>query len=631
MCGICGIVTTENKERISGSLIGAMCDVITHRGPDEEGIFIDGGVALGMRRLKIIDLSTGSQPIFNEDRSVAVVFNGEIYNFIELQEYLLKKGHKFYTKTDTEVIVHLYEDYGEDFLRYLNGMFGIALWDKNLEKLILARDRMGEKPLYYTHIGKSLIFGSELKSILCYPKLVKRIEKQAVYHYFTFNYIPSPLTIYKNVYKLFPGEYLIYKGNFVSKKKYWDVRFNEIPCSLENEIEERLLHELTKSVKMRLISDVPIGAFLSGGIDSSIIVALMSCINNKPVKTFSIGLEDDKNSELPFARAIADKYGTEHYELIAKPDALNLIDRIVWHFDEPFGDSSAIPTFLVSQLTRKFVTVAISGDGGDELFGGYTRYQRIRDRSNMWNKPLMLFKPFLKYFGDIMPYGFKGKAFLQGLKYDDYSFFAIGTNEEFKNHLFADSFLLQVNDISSVDIAKRFLLEDQPLLNKCMFFDMKVYLPDDILTKVDRMGMANSLEIRPPFLDHNLVEFAFSIKPELKVNEKGTKYILKKTFKNYLPQITMVRHKSGFSIPLEEWYRKELKPFIMDILSKKRIKEMGMFNNRFISKLITQHMSGKRNHKRLLWMILMFQLWYESWFIKTHPRLKSILETRGCG
>jgi asparagine synthase (glutamine-hydrolysing) len=386
---------------------------------------------------------------------------------------------------------------------------------------------------------------------------------------------------------------------------------------------------LTKAVKLRLISDVPLGAFLSGGIDSSIMVALMSEMSNASVKTFSIGLENERESELPFAREVAQRYGTDHHELIARPDALDLLDQILWHFDEPFGDSSAIPTFLVSQLTKNYVTVAISGDGGDELFGGYERYRRILGRSNIQNIPKILRIPVSKLLGNILSYGFKGKAFLQSLQYDNYEFFTVGTSEELKGYLFSFDFLQKTKNITSYEVADKFLLKDQTLLNQCMYFDMKVYLPDDILTKVDRMSMANSLETRAPFLDHNLVEFAMTISPELKVNRGITKYILKKAFKDFLPENVYTHKKTGFSIPIGDWFKHELKSLVMETLSKGQIEQCGILSHTSIESMVSQHMSGYRSHDRLIWLTLMFQLWYDKWFNRTHPKIESALINRG--
>lgn len=630
MCGICGIVSSENSYLVQEKLLGAMCDVISHRGPDEEGYYINNAIGLGMRRLKIIDLSTGSQPIFNEDRSIVVVFNGEIYNFLELRNSLTKKGHTFSSNSDTEVIVHLYEDNGDSFVEHLNGMFGIALWDKKRKKLILARDRMGEKPLYYTKKEDILVFGSELKSILCFPNLNPEINNEAVYHYFTFNYIPTPLTIYKNINKLAPGEYLTFKDNKITIKKYWSLTpAKQIEIKDEKEVAEELQRQLVRSIKMRLISDVPLGAFLSGGIDSSIMVALMSQISNGPVKTFSIGLENDTRSELPFARQVAKRYATEHHELIANPNAVDLIDKVLWHFDEPFADSSALPTFLVSQLTRQHVTVAISGDGGDELFGGYERYQRILARTSTNKTPKGIRHLLSNTIGAALPFGTKGKAFMQSLQYSDYDFFTIGTSEELKGQLFSKDFLYSISSITSKDIANTAFLPNRSLLKKCINFDMKYYLPDDILVKVDRMSMAASLETRAPFLDHNVVEFASSIPDNLKIKENITKYILKNTFRHLLPEAIFTRGKSGFSIPLEDWFRKELKEMLQTNLSTRKLKETGVLSPHFVKTILNQHFSGKRNHKRLIWMILIFQLWHEQCYERIHPKITTALNNRG--
>lgn len=620
MCGICGIIGYEQPVDSTNALIRAMCDVIIHRGPDEDGVFLDHGVALGMRRLKIIDLSSGSQPIFNEDKSVVVVFNGEIYNFQELRKRLERSGHKFYTNTDTEVLVHLYEDYGDDFLTHLNGMFGIALWDRKQQKLILARDRMGEKPLYYTQTKDGFFFGSELKSILVNRNIEQSIESEAVWHYFSLNNVPAPLTIYKDIYKLLPGECLVYQENTIRKQKYWKPVFPEHYLSSEEEVGDRLYQELLKAVKLRLISDVPLGAFLSGGIDSSIMVALMSEVNHGPVKTFSIGLEDSKDCELPFARLVAKRYGTDHHEFVAKPDALKLIDQLVWHFDEPFGDSSALPTFLVSQLTKKHVTVALSGDGGDELFGGYSRYSRILKRKD--REKAGFTSGLSRMLGDMLPYGFKGKAMLQGVCLNNYDFFTVGTSESVKQQLCSTTVKNKLNGVNTFQFARQYKKENLPLLNQCSYFDLNVYLPDDIMTKVDRMSMANSLETRAPMLDHNLVEFALSIHPDLKIKDGVKKYILKKVFKKQLPTNVYTHQKTGFSIPLGKWYRNELRSLILDSLCPKKIDNAALLSSKFVSTVVTQHMTGKRDHKRLIWMILMMQLWHESWVQNVHPQLR---------
>jgi len=610
-------------------IVKAMCDVIKHRGPDEDGYFLDEYAALGMRRLKIIDLDTGTQPIYNEDKNIVVVFNGEIYNYQELRRDLFKKGHQFYTASDTEVIAHLYEDFGENFLKYLNGMFALAVWDRRNRKLILARDRMGEKPLYYTLLNNSLIFGSEIKSLLCHPMIFKEIEPEGIYSYFIFNSPPGDLTSYKNIFKLRPAEYLIWQNGSVRKSRFWQPIFRSPLLTSDMEIQERLIDEVENSVRMRMVSDVPIGAFLSGGIDSSIMVALMSRLSSSPVKTFSIGLQDEANSELPFARAVAERYGTEHYELVAQPDALNLVDRIVWHFDEPFGDSSAIPTFLVSQMTREYVTVAISGDGGDELFGGYDRYRRILRRKYTERIPSGIRRAISKLVGDRLPLGFKGKAYFQAMRYDNFECFAVGTKELLKTFLFTEEFLDKIKDVSFLQTISAYKSEGQNLLNQCMYFDMNVYLPDDILTKVDRMSMANSIETRAPYLDHNLVELAMRIPSEKKVSRLTTKIILKDSFRRFLPDIVLSHKKTGFSIPLGEWFRNELKPLALETLSKSKLQAAGILDHIFVDKILMQHMSGYRDHHRLIWLFLMVQLWYENWIAKRHDKIVQALSMRG--
>ena len=631
MCGICGFSGSEALIEDARACIGAMCDVIVHRGPDEDGYYVDSGIVLGMRRLKIIDLLSGSQPIFNEDKTVVVVFNGEIYNFKEIRHQLVQKGHEFQTNTDTEVIAHLYEDCGEDFVTHLNGMFGIALWDAAKKKLILARDRMGEKPLYYSFMDKKIIFGSEIKSILCHPGADRSISHEALYHYFSFNYIPAPLSVYKNIKKLLPGEMLIYQNGVIEKKRFWTPRLAPNLVTGEEEFKSLLYDKLYQAVKLRMISDVPLGAFLSGGIDSSIMVCLMSQVSSSPVKTFSIGLENEERSELPFARAVAERCGTDHYELIARPDAVGLIDKISWYFDEPFGDSSAIPTFLVSELTRRHVTVAISGDGGDELFAGYERYQRIIKRSEFYRKwkflPDFVTKFSSGFVGDSLPFGFKGKAFLQSLKYDNYSFFSVGTSEELKRHLFSKKILKDMQDKDSFSVAEA-LRTDAALIDQCMLFDMNSYLPDDIMTKVDRMSMANSLETRAPFLDHSFVEFALTIPSSLKLKNEISKYILKQTFRKDLPESVFAHKKTGFSIPLSDWFRNELRPLLFDTLTKAAIEKTGILSYPFVEKVLSQHMAGTRDHQRLIWMILMFQLWHRNWAEKDHPKVAEALRRR---
>ncbi|MBI1923531.1 asparagine synthase (glutamine-hydrolyzing) [Candidatus Poribacteria bacterium] len=613
MCGICGVYYQHPERAIDKNTIQKMCNLMRHRGPDEDGFYLNGNVALGMRRLKIIDLTTGSQPIFNEDGSIAVVFNGEIYNYPDLRQLLFKKGHTFYTKTDTEVIVHLYEEYGEDFLTFLNGMFAIAIWDDRKKQLLLARDRLGEKPLHYSINDEGILFASEMKSILCHPLLKQELDLEAIYYYFTFYYIPAPFTIYKHVKKLPAGHYLTYKNGKATIKKYWDFSYQPDDSKDEAYFADALYERLKESVRLRLVSDVPLGAFLSGGIDSSTIVGVMSTLMDQPVKTFSIGFEESSHNELDYARVVAQHFQTSHHEFIVRPSAIDLVEKLVWHFDEPFGDSSAIPTYLVSKIAREHVTVALSGDGGDELFAGYDRYQMVLQRRKWYRMPQSLRRFVAHQIGDWLPPTARGKEFLQSLALDEFRHFCLGLREGRNRELFSKDFLKSIDGLDAFAIPRWYSLEpSQEYLNPFLFFDTKVYLPDDILVKVDRMSMANSLETRVPFLDHNLVEFAATIPCHLKIRGGISKYILKRSMNKFLPPALLSRGKHGFTLPVDLWFRHELKPLAFDMLSGAGIEESGLFNVDYIEKILKEHLAERKNHKELLWSLLMFQLWYES-------------------
>ena len=618
MCGISGILSLKKEEKITPAMIAPMCAVMRHRGPDEEGIHCQGPIGLGMRRLKIIDLDSGRQPIFNEDGSVCVVFNGEIYNYKKLREDLIKKGHFFKTQSDTEVLVHLYEEEGEDFLCSLNGMFAIALWDQKREKLILARDRFGEKPLHYLYSSKRLTFSSELKSMLTSLPERPQLDSEAVYQYFLSHYIPAPLTIYQGIKKLLPGHYLrIVKGE-ISEIKYWDFTYEPDYTMGESYISERIYDLLEDSVRLRLVSDVPLGAFLSGGVDSSVIVGLMSHLMDQPVQTFSIGFKEEKYDESRFALEVSRSFGTEHKEQIVEASAVGLINDLVWHFDEPFGDSSAIPTYLLSKMTRQNVKVALSGDGGDELFAGYNRYVRMDGRKK-WN---LLPRPLLKQLstiGRILPKDTRGKAFLQSLDIEDYPFFCFGSEPMQLEGLLSEEFKEEVKTLNPYRFSERYFLDlgRREYIAPFMYFDAKVYFPDDILVKVDRMSMAHSLETRVPFLDHRLVEFVATIPANLKLRKslggKIGKYILKRAFKKLLPEVIQKRPKQGFTLPVALWFRDELREMALDVLSESHVKRMGILNPQAVSRMLNEHIQGNANHKRKLWACFVFVLWYQSW------------------
>lgn len=612
MCGISGIINKDIGNPASRKLIQSMCEVMKHRGPDEDGFYINGNVALGMRRLKVIDLSTGSQPVFNEDKSIVVIFNGEIYNYKTLREEMISRGHGFYTNSDTEVIVHLYEEYGENFVTRLNGMFAIALWDNRDKTLLLYRDRLGEKPLHYMATEWGIIFSSEIKSILCDRSIERKLDNEALYHYFSFYSIPAPLTIYSGIKKLLPAHYLKYNMGKAEIKQYWDFSFNPDFKKTEEEFSLTLRHLLLKSLKKRIISDVPIGAFLSGGIDSSIVVGLMSTLLDKPVKTFSIGFEEDRYNELEYARIIAKKFKTDHHELLVKPSAVDLIDELIKFFDEPFGGPSAIPTFLISKFTRQYVTVALTGDGGDEIFAGYDNY-----RTALKRKKLNLLPKWFRYFladrvGNKLPYSAPGKRFLQSLSLDEGKLFCMGVSEPWKKNLFSYEFLEKVNNLDSFQIVEKYLLYGfSEYLSKFMYLDTKLYLPNDILVKVDRMSMANSLETRILFLDHEIIEFAATIPAVLKINNGVTKYILKKSMKDLIPKEILERGKWGFALPVDIWFRNELRDMIVSSVEK--IKGYGVFNYSFVKDRLHDHLSARKDYARFLWSLMVFQKWHDKY------------------
>lgn len=609
MCGIAGIITRANNGIVPRDKIKPMCDIMIHRGPDEDGYYIEGNIAMGMRRLKIIDLSSGSQPIFNEDKSIVTVFNGEIYNYRRLRAMLKVKGHLFYTESDTEVIVHLYEEYGENFIEHLNGMFAIALWDKRKNILLLARDRLGEKPLHYVDTGNVFMFSSEIKSILATDTVRKEIDYEALYHYFSLICVPAPHTIFKDIKKLLPGHYLKYQDNKIEIKRYWDVEYRPDFKKSEDEICGELRTLMTNSLKDRLISDVPLGAFLSGGIDSSVVVGLMSGMSDKPVKTFSIGFKEDKYNELRFARIVADKFKTDHHELIVEPKAMDLIEKLVWHFDEPFGGPSAIPTYIVSQLAKKHVTVVLTGDGGDEIFGGYDSYIERLNRKKLNFLPGLIKKSIAHGIGDRLPDFAKGKAFLQSLAFDEPYLHFTGLTEKWKRNLFSKDFLRHLGKLDTFKMAQKYLLKNSgEYLSQYLYLDTKTYLPDNVLVKVDRMSMANSLETRTLFLDHEIVEYAAQIPGGLKIKGSTTKYILKKAMSDIIPKEILNRNKWGFALPVDVWFRGELKDLICEAVEKS--KDISIFNYNYLKSILDEHLRGKRNHQRLLWAFMIFQLWY---------------------
>lgn len=614
MCGICGVYSLFSSKPVSADFVDRMCQQIVHRGPDDQGIFVEGSLGLGMRRLSIIDLVTGSQPIFNEDKSICTVFNGEIYNFQALRKDLIDRGHHFVTDGDTEVIVHLYEEYGIDFVTHLNGMFAIAVWDQRRQRLVLVRDRLGQKPLYYAKTTDGVIFGSELKCLAVCEAMPQEIDRESLYHYFTIGYIPHPWTVYRGVHQLPPAGRLVVDGErgTVEQDYYWQIDMHiDHSLSREEAVDElhRLVHD---SVKLRMISDVPLGAFLSGGLDSSIIVALMAQHSSSPVKTFHIDFSESDYSEQPYARAVAERFGTDHHELVVRPSAVEVLDDLVHFFDEPFGDSSAIPTWYVSQLTRQHVTVALAGDGGDESFGGYERYTRILNRRNLPANIRRSLGGVGTLVHHCLPRTAPGRRYFRSLGLEHHRQFVVGTSEFESRELLAPDFLETIGDFSTYE-SLRVVMDragDSDRLQPYTAFDLNYYLPDDICVKVDRMSMAHSLELRAPFLDYRVVELAARLPAEWKIQGDVTKMILKETFRNQLPEAVMKQRKWGFALPMEHWLRGELRPALEEAISDPSMVESGIFRMSEIRALADEHWSGARDRTEILWRYLFFRRWW---------------------
>jgi asparagine synthase (glutamine-hydrolyzing) len=620
MCGIAGFVNKDfdAPEAERAARLDAMCRIITYRGPDEQGTTVRGRAALGMRRLAIIDLKSGQQPIFNEDGSLAIVFNGEIYNYRELKSELERRGHRFKTNSDTETILHAFEEYGVECLKRLRGMFAFAIWNERDESLFIARDRTGKKPLFYTLTEKgNFVFGSELKVLLEHGEMKKEIDFAALDAYLSFGYVPEDFCIFRNVKKLAPGSYLIFKDGKIQTEKYWDFRREATQeIKTESEYIEILREKLREAVRVRLISEVPLGAFLSGGVDSSSVVAMMSQILEKPVKTFSIGFNEDTFNELKFARIAAKYFNTEHHEFIVTPDLVEIVDELVRHFDEPFADSSALPTFMVAKMAREYVTVVLSGDGGDELFAGYTRYVVDKRRNGLQNLPAFVRKN-LRALSAVLPHGFRGKNFLYNVSLDALARYVDNIshfNALRKKALYSADFRAKLDgdygagEKSFLKIAES--VSDGNPLEKLLYLDSKTYLPSDILVKVDRMTMANSLEARVPLLDHELIEFVQTIPANLKLKGLETKYIFKKALEGIVPHEILYREKQGFGVPIGEWINRQLRSRIHETLNERRALERGYFEKSYIRTLLDEHSRNRRDHSHALWLLWMLELWH---------------------
>jgi asparagine synthase (glutamine-hydrolysing) len=637
MCGICGIVNLDDQKVVDRTLLQRMCDSIRHRGPDGEGIYLRGPVGLGHRRLSIIDLATGDQPMTNEDGTIWIILNGEIYNYRDLTDELRQRGHIFSTRSDTEAIIHAYEEWGAECCAHLRGMFAYALWDENNRRLVLARDRLGKKPLIYTLTPQALLFASELRTLLCDSEVSRQIDIDSLYAYMMRLYIPTPRTVFQNIFKLPPAHYLVYEDGKMEIKRYWQVDFSRKPFSgqsnknstnREAEICDRLWDLLREVTRMRLISEVPLGAFLSGGVDSSAIVGIMSTLTDEPVKTFSIRFEEMGYDETPYARKIANLFGTDHHELTVKPSALEVLPTLVWHYSEPFADSSAIPTYYVSKLTRQFVTVALSGDAGDENFAGYDYYRVARWLETYKYLPLAMRRnlPMLLHLVKQVPglgnLAHRAQVILRRGELEPAQAYTYRTSvftSAMSAELWQPDLLSRINQEVVIEHLNECLeqFRGNDPLDRWQYMDLLNYLPDDILVKVDIASMANALEVRAPLLDHEIVEFAASLPSQVKLKEYfylglTTKYIFKKTLERLLPKDILYRRKHGFGVPISEWFRGELRSLTRDILLSKRAIERGYFQPKRVEQLINEHEMGQVDHGARLWALLNLELWHRT-------------------
>jgi asparagine synthase (glutamine-hydrolysing) len=634
MCGISGWFQINSKVAIQDSALGieSMTTTIAHRGPDDRGVVVFDDAALGMTRLSIIDLAGGHQPMANNTEDCWIVFNGEIYNFNELREELRVKGHRFRSRSDTEVILCAYEEWGSDCVRRLRGMFALAIYDRRWPKtttrrvgsktstLLLTRDRIGKKPLYYYRDEERLIFGSEIKVILAHPSVRRAINRSVIPLYLTHGYVPAPFTMFEDIYELPPGHTLTVRDGEVKVSKYWDLPVPESSDRIftEKQYIVRLQELFEEAVRIRLISDVPLGAFLSGGLDSSAIVAVMSRLMDQPVKTFAIGFAEDTSfNELDYAREVANTYKTDHHEFVVKPDAIDLLPKLVWHHDQPFGDSSAIPTYLVAQMTREHVKVALTGDGSDELFAGYERFAAARLAESFRRVPRFLQDGMAQLLGALPEStaynGFvrRARRFVESAPLplaERYLQWVGMFRSEVLRELFTD-----VVDIDPEAHFRTYFdsrLDNDPIA-QLLSVNMKSYLPGDLLVKTDRMTMANSLEARSPFLDQELLQFAVTIPTDLKLKGRTTKYILKRALEGIVPRKIIQRKKHGFGVPVGHWFRTNLREYVRDTILAPDALQRGYFKEETLRRLVDEHQTGKRDHGHRLWTLLTFEIWHQ--------------------
>lgn len=607
MCGIAGII--DQKKAVEKAAVKAMTDKLTHRGPDDEGFYIKENVGLGHRRLSIIDIQTGAQPISNEDGTIWVVFNGEIYNFCQLRRQLLAKGHKFSSDSDTEVIVHLYEDHGDRCVDYLRGMFSFALWDDKQNRLYLARDRVGKKPLFYINDKNKFAFASEIKSLRTIKDFEFNLSSEALNDYLTFGYIGAPQSIFEAVKKLLPGHYLVYENGTVITKRYWDIKFSDDGPGDETEAVDQIEKILTEAVELRMIADVPLGAFLSGGVDSSLIVGIMNKLSSRPVKTFTIGFEEEDYSETKYAEQIAKHLGTEHHLEILKPDILSILDELIYQYDEPFADSSMIPTYLVSKMARSNVTVALSGDGGDEIFGGYNRYTKMAIAQKFDRIPgARLAAGAISRMPGVKPTVKRKLKIISHKNEKRQLILSSVIDEKFRHKNYTEQFRQTLGN-SRHSLPYQLYQNPPEQLNNWLYRDIMTYLPNDILVKVDRASMLTSLETRAPLLDHQLIEFMATIPASLKTKNYTGKYLLKKLAERYVPHEIIYRPKMGFMIPANHWFKGPLK-LVVDNHLLDPVSEISKYIRLdAIKKMLEEHRRNVYDHSPAIFTLFYLELW----------------------
>lgn len=639
MCGITGKLYFDPTHPVDEALIRQMNSVLTHRGPDDEGIWTGGSIGLGQRRLAIIDLSpTGHQPMCNEDGTIWITYNGETYNHLDLRADLERRGHRYRGASDTETILHLYEEHGCSCVKHMRGMFAFALWDDRRRRLLLARDRFGQKPLLYAHTADGLTFASEIKALLQDPTVSREVNEVALHHYLTYGYVPVPQTAFCHIRKLPPASTLLWEDGRISIDRYWTLRYTPKLDIGEDEAAEHILALLREATRMRLMSEVPLGAFLSGGIDSSAVVALMAQATSEPVKTFSIGFDDQSFNELHYARQVAQRYATDHHEFTVTPNALAVLPELVWAYGEPYADSSALPTYYVARETRRHVTVALNGDGGDEAFAGYERYLAAQLAARYERVPRWLREGIVAPLARRLPEATGRKALLRRFKrfilavdappVRRYARWITLIDNEAKNALYTPGFRDRVANLDSLALLDQsFAVADGPeFLDRIQCADVATYLPDDLLAKVDIATMIHALEGRSPFLDHELAEFAARLPAGYKLRGRVGKHILKRALRDHLPQSILHRDKQGFALPIGRWFRHDLRQVTCDVLLDPRTLARGILDGQAVHRLLDEHASGRLNHQYRIWELLMLELWFRTYIDRPRGDLKGAAE-----